>query len=38
MIIKLIIVKDNKTWDNNKMLLRYKVIKELNYKELYYLS
>ena len=37
MIIKSIIVKDNKTQNSCKTLLRYKVIKELNYKELYHL-
>ena len=37
-MIKLIVVKDNKTWDNYEILLKYKIIKESNYKELCYLS
>ena len=37
MIVKLNITKDNKIQDNYKTLLRCKVIKELNCKELYYL-
>ena len=38
MIVELIIIKDYKTQDSYKMSSRCKVTKELNHKELCYLS
>ena len=38
MIVKLIAAKDNETWNDYKILLRCKAMKELNCKELCHLS